>query len=90
MTRAENSTIRNTPLVRPRAANRKPGSGLPPETGLYGFLMRMIRMPHGSLMRIGRKSAATKEPIMPDLLYFGLGAAFFAGFVAYTLLCERL
>lgn len=47
-------------------------------------------MPHGSLMQPGRKADTAKEPPMPDLLYFGLGAAFFAGFVAYTLLCERL
>jgi len=27
---------------------------------------------------------------MPDLIFILLGAAFFAGFIAYTLLCERL
>jgi len=48
-------------------------------------------MPHGFLMQEGRKASSRKgAPPMPDLLYFGLGAAFFAGFIAYTLLCERL
>ncbi len=47
-------------------------------------------MPHGFLIQEGRKAASRKGAPMPDLLYFGLGAAFFAGFIAYTLLCERL
>lgn len=61
-----------------------------PGQGLYGSLMAAARMPHGFLIQEGRKAASRKGAPMPDLLYFGLGAAFFAGFIAYTLLCERL
>lgn len=41
-------------------------------------------------MRVWPRWDTQSEPPMPDLIFLVLGAGAFAGFIAYTLLCERL
>lgn len=41
-------------------------------------------------MQARNRSWALPEPSMPDLIFIALGVGAFAGFIAYTLLCERL
>jgi hypothetical protein len=43
-----------------------------------------------ALCGVGLDERLHRRPSMTDLIFLVLGGAFFAGFIAYTLLCERL